>query len=174
MIAVISANRGELVMVLVLECIVICFILFVPCVVVIANGVHNGAFLFEKDVQERVVEMGLVTKEQLSRNKKLFKIISLTVMISFVIWAVYGINGARGFLNPFLQIYALAMAEGLFDRFFIDTFWVGHTKAWTIPGTEDLKPYIPKKTLIAKWLIVIVGSSAIAAALAGIMMLFFK
>lgn len=56
-------------MVLVLECIVICFILFVPCVVVIANGVHNGAFLFEKDVQERVVEMGLVTKEQLSRNK---------------------------------------------------------------------------------------------------------
>ena len=53
-------------MVLVLECIVICFILFVPCVVVIANGVHNGAFLFEKDVQERVVEMGLITKEQLS------------------------------------------------------------------------------------------------------------
>jgi len=116
-------------MVLFLECIVICFILFVPCVVVIANGVHNGAFLFEKDVQERVVEMGLITKEQLSRNKKLFKIISLTVMISFVIWAVYGINGARGFLTPFLQIYALSMAEGLFDRFFIDTFWVGHTKA---------------------------------------------
>ena len=54
------------------------------------------------------------------------------------------------------------------------TAWVGHTKAWTIPGTEDLKPYIPKKTLIAKWLIVIVGSPAIAAALAGIMMLLFK
>ena len=21
--------------------------------------------------------------------------------------------------------------------------WVGHTKAWIIPGTEDLRPYIP-------------------------------
>ena len=36
------------------------------------------------------------------------------------------------------------MIEGLFDRFFIDWFWVGKTKAWLIPGTEDLMPYIPK------------------------------
>ena len=42
-------------MVLILECIVVCFILFVPCVIVIANGIHNGAFLFERVVQERVV-----------------------------------------------------------------------------------------------------------------------
>ena len=48
-------------MILILECIVICFILFLPCVVVIANGIHNGAFLFEKDVQERVIQMGLIT-----------------------------------------------------------------------------------------------------------------
>ena len=48
-------------MVLILECIVICFILFLPCVVVIANGIHNGAFLFEKDVQDRVIQMGFIT-----------------------------------------------------------------------------------------------------------------
>lgn len=48
-------------MVLILECIVVCFILFVPCVIVIANGIHNGAFLFERDVQERVVKMGLIS-----------------------------------------------------------------------------------------------------------------
>lgn len=53
----------------------------------------------------------------------------MVVMIAFVLWAVYGINGARGFITPFLQIYALTMAEGLFDRFFIDAYWVGHTKA---------------------------------------------
>ena len=161
-------------MILVLECIVICFILFLPCVVVIANGIHNGAFLFEKDVQERVIQMGLITKEEIDRNRKLFKISTLVVMIAFVLWAVYGINGARGFITPFLQIYALVMAEGLFDRFFIDAYWVGHTKAWTIPGTEDLKPYIPKKTLIIKWLIVIVGNPLIAAFLAGIMFPFVR
>jgi len=161
-------------MILVLECIVICFILFLPCVVVIANGIHNGAFLFEKDVQERVIQMGLITKEKIDRNRKLFKICTMVVMIAFVLWAVYGINGARGFITPFLQIYALTMAEGLFDRFFIDAYWVGHTKAWTIPGTEDLKPYIPKKTLIIKWLIVIVGNPLIAAFLSGIMFLFVR
>lgn len=160
-------------MVLILECIVICFILLVPCVIVIANGVHNGVFLYEKDVQERVVKMGLITEEKIRRNMKLFKCITMPVMIAFVLWAVYGINGARGFLTPFVQIYVLAMAEGLFDRFFIDTYWVGHTKAWTIPGTEDLKPYIPKKTLIVKWLVVIIGNPLIAAVLAGIMMPFF-
>jgi len=41
-------------------------------------------------------------------------------------------------------------------------------------GTEDLKPYIPKKTLIIKWMTVVVGNPVIAAALAGIMMLFVK
>ena len=160
-------------MVLILECIVICFILLVPCVIAIANGVHNGVFLYEKDVQERVVKMGLITEEKIRRNMKLFKCITMPVMIAFVLWAVYGINGARGFLTPFVQIYVLAMAEGLFDRFFIDTYWVGHTKAWTIPGTEDLKPYIPKKTLIVKWLVVMIGNPLIAAVLAGIMMPFF-
>lgn len=156
-------------MVLILECLVICFILLVPCVVAIANGIHNAAFLFERDVQDRVVEMGLVTRERLDRNKKAFKFITLLVMAAFALWAVYGINGARGFWQPFWQIYALTMAEGLFDRFFIDWYWVGHTKAWTIPGTEDLKPYIPRKALIVKWAITIVGNPVIAAAIAGIM-----
>ena len=160
-------------MVLILECIIICFILLVPCVVSIANGVEQAAFLFEVDVQDRVVEMGLVTRERLRRNQKIFKSATLLVMLAFAIWAVYGINGARGFWAPFWQIYALAMAEGLFDRFFIDWYWVGHTKAWTIPGTEDLKPYIPGKTLIKKWVIIIIGNPLIAAALAGIMLLFF-
>ena len=39
---------------------------------------------------------------------------------------------------------------GLFDRFFIDMYWVEHTKAWDIPKTEELKPYIPKKMKIVK------------------------
>ena len=84
-------------MTLVLECMVICFILLIPCVVAIANGVEQAAFLFEKDVQDRVVQMGLVTQERLNRNRKTFKLATLTVMVAFVLWAVYGVNGARGF-----------------------------------------------------------------------------
>ena len=161
-------------MTLILECVVICFILLVPCVIAIANGVEQAAFLFEKDVQNRVVRMGLVTRERLNRNRRVFKLAAMTVMVAFVIWAVYGVNGARGFWQPFRQILVLAMAEGLFDRFFIDWYWVGHTKEWTIPGTEDLKPYIPRKTQIVKWAVVIIGNPIIAAVLAGLMLPFFK
>lgn len=51
---------------------------------------------------------------------------------------------------------------GLFDRFFIDWYWVEHTKAWNIPNTEDLKPYIPKKMKIVKWVGTIVGFGIIS------------
>lgn len=94
------------------------------------------------------------------------------MILSLVLMGGAVIAGAHDGMQEdfgFWQIYVLAMAEGLFDRFFIDTYWVGHTRAWTIPGTEDLKPYIPRKTLIVKWAVVIVGNPLIAAVIAGIM-----
>ena len=58
---------------------------------------------------------------------------------------------------------------GLFDRFFVDWYWVEHTKAWDIPNTEELKPYIPTKMKIVKWLGTIVGFAIIALIIALIM-----
>jgi S-adenosylmethionine synthetase len=57
------------------------------------------------------------------------------------------------------------------DRLVIDGYWVGHTKAWEIPGTEDMKPYIDRKDKIGKWLFGTVGFAAISAVLSGIMAL---
>jgi hypothetical protein len=62
----------------------------------------------------------------------------------------------------------ILLIQGLFDRFFIDWYWVDHTKAWIIPGTEDLRPYIPKKTLIGKWISTLVVNPLIAAIAAGV------
>ena len=60
----------------------------------------------------------------------------------------------------------------LIDRFVIDEWWVGHTSAWDIPGTEDLKPYITARDKCAKWFFGTVGMAVIAAILAGIMTIF--
>ena len=57
----------------------------------------------------------------------------------------------------------------LIDRFLIDGYWVGHTNAWTIPGTEDLKPYITAKDKAKKWLFGTVGMAVIAMVLAAMM-----
>ena len=60
----------------------------------------------------------------------------------------------------------------LIDRFLIDGYWVEHTNAWSIPGTEDLKPYITASDKGKKWLFGTVGMAVIAAALSGAMMIF--
>ncbi len=90
----------------------------------------------------------------------------------FVPAMVYFINQARGFTDLFWQMTAVFMIEGLFDRFFIDWYWVGKTKAWIIPGTEDLLPYIPKNTVIKKWTVTIIGYPVLAAILSAVMSLF--
>lgn len=85
---------------------------------------------------------------------------------------VYTVNGARGFGEGFWQILLILLVLNLIDRLLIDDFWVGHTKMWTIPGTEDLKPYIPSSVKRKKWLFGTLGMAVIAAVLAGVMTLF--
>lgn len=83
----------------------------------------------------------------------------------------YFINGARSFVEFFIQILVIFMIDGLFERIFIDWFWVGKTKAWIIPGTEDLMPYVPKKTMIRKCAGTLIVFPLLAAILAYIMSL---
>ena len=87
---------------------------------------------------------------------------------------VYAVNGARGFLSGFWQLLAILSIMNLIDRFLIDDWWVGHTKAWTIPGTEDLKPYITAADKRKKWAFGTIGMAAISAVLAGIMALILR
>ena len=79
----------------------------------------------------------------------------------------YGINGATGFCNGFLQMLGILMISGLFDRIFIDWWWVRRTKAWVIPGTEDLRLYIYGKTLIKKWVGTLIGFQYLQPSLHG-------
>lgn len=159
-------------MILLMEGIVMCFVLVMYCVVGIRNGPVDLVCLYEQDVQDRVVELGLVTKKQIQKQFLVSSIILFIPLFTLVPYMVYGINGVTNFTEGFLQMTVILVIMGLFDRFFIDWYWVGHTKAWLIPGTEDLMPYIPKKVLIRKWVGTIVGYPIIAAILAGIMMLF--
>jgi hypothetical protein len=69
-------------------------------------------------------------------------------------------------MEGFIQLLTVYMICNLFDRLFIDWYWVGHTKAWIIPGTEDLMPYIPKHTVIRKWVISMIMYPLFAAILA--------
>ena len=86
----------------------------------------------------------------------------------YILMCVYGINGARDFWSGFWQMFVILSVMNLMDRFLVDDYWVGHTKAWTIPGTEDLRPYINSEDKRKKWIGGTVGMAVISAVLAGI------
>ena len=157
----------------ILEGLAMSFWLLLVCVVGIANGPVNLVCFYEQDVQERVVELGLTTSEDIKRHG-LYVSIALFVPVLVVVPAlVYLVNGVNGFWDAFVQMLAVYLIMGLFDRLFIDWWWVGHTKAWFIPGTEDLMPYIPIRALARKWGATVVLYPLAAAAIAGLMTLIF-
>ena len=158
-------------MIILLEGIVMCFLLLITCVIGIANGPVGLVVLYEKDVQDRVVELGYTTKEKIKKSFIITSIALFVPMIILVPFMVYYINGATSFIDGFLQMTIILWIMGLFDRFFIDWYWVGRTKAWTIPNTEELQPYIPRNVLIRKWLGTIIAYPIFAAIIAGIMTL---
>ena len=50
-------------MMIIMEGIVMCFALLLVCVIGISNGPIGLVLLYENDVQKRVIELGLITKE---------------------------------------------------------------------------------------------------------------
>jgi len=144
------------------------------CVAGIANGAHNMAFFYDQEVQDRAVESGLITKEAIARNKKRFVYAGILPYFIYAIVCVYVINKAKGFIEPFVQLTAILLIEGIMDRCFIDWYWVNHSKAWIIAGTEDLRPYIKRKNWISKLLGTFIGFPLIAAIICGIISLLWK
>ncbi|MBR6524704.1 MAG: hypothetical protein IKT57_01890 [Clostridia bacterium] len=153
------------------EALAMCFILLITCVIAIANGAKGGIALYEEDVQERAVALGYTTKAKIRKNLVILSAAMFIPVFTLVPLMVYCINGAASFIDAFWQMTAILWIMGLFDRLFIDWYWVGHTKAWHIPGTEDLKPYIPRSALLVKWLFTLLGFPLISASIAGIISL---
>ena len=144
-------------------------LLVLVCAVGIRKGAVGMVHLYSPAVQQRCVTLELTTHAKIRRNALIFKAVCVPGYIAYVLVCVYAFNGARSFVQGFWQLLVILSVMNLIDRFLIDGYWVEHTNAWTIPGTEDLKPYITAKDKQKKWLFGTVGMAVIAAVLAGIM-----
>ena len=160
-------------------------LLILVCAIGIRKGAVGMVHLYSPEVQERCVTLGLTTHAKIKRNALIFKavcvpgyiayvLVCVPGYIAYVLVCVYALNGAKGFVQGFWQLLVILSVMNLIDRFGVDGYWVGHTNAWEIPGTEDLKPYITAKDKQKKWLFGTIGMAVISAALAAIMMLFMK
>ena len=159
---------------LILEGLGLGFLLYLICAIGIRNGAIGMVHLYDQKVQERVVQLGLTTAEEVRKRSVLFRSLCLPGYLIYVLICVYVINGARGFFEGFWQGFVILFIMNLIDRFLIDEYWVGHTKAWIIPGTEDLRPYITAEDKKKKWIMGTAGMALLAAILSGIMALILK
>lgn len=150
------------------EGLILGILLIAVCAIGIRNGAVGMVHLYHQDVKDRCVQMGLTTHEKINKNSKRFKIICIPGYVLYILACVYGVNGARDFRSGFWQMFVILSVMNLMDRFLVDDWWGGHTKAWTIPGTEDCKPYITGEDKRKKWLMGTVGMAVISAVLAGI------
>ena len=144
-------------------------LLTLVCAVGIRKGAVGMVDLYSPEVQKRCVKLGLTTHAKIRRHALIFKAVCVPGYIAYVLVCVYAVNGAKGLVQGFWQLLVILSVMNLIDRFLIDGYWVGHTNAWTIPGTENLKPYITAKDKQKKWLFGTMGMAVIAAVLAGIM-----
>ena len=154
---------------LILEGLGLGFLLYLICAMGVRNGAIGMVHLYDRKVQERVVELGLTTAEQIRKRSIWFRSLCLPRYLIYVLICVYMINGTRGFFEGFWQGFVILFIMNLIDRFLIDEYWVGHTKDWIIPGTEDLRPYITAKDKKKKWIMGTAGMALLAAILSGIM-----
>ena len=157
-----------------LEGLVLGALLVLLCVVGIRKSPVDMVYLYPPEVRERCVKLGLTTQNKIKRDRAIFKAICIPGYIIYTLFCVYAINDTRGFLAGFWQIAAILFITNLIDRFLVDEYWVGRTKAWVIPGTEDLQPYISLRDKGIKWLFGTVGVAVLAAILSGIATVFTR
>ena len=143
-------------------------LLVAVCAIGIRRGAVGMVHLYDQKVQERCIALGLTTKEKIKRNSLYFKALCVPGYLAYVLICVYAINGAKTFWGGFWQCFVILSVMNLIDRLGIDDYWVEHTGAWVIQGTEDLMPYIKKADKQKKWLFGTVGMVVISLILAGI------
>ncbi len=114
------------------------------------RGPIGGVFFYPKVIQNRVMELNLITEKEL-KNRRLYAYILLIAwMIIIPMIMIVFINGARTYIDCCMQFCILFLGAEFYDWLFIDTIWVALSDWWIIPGTEDLLDTW-HSTSIKKW-----------------------
>jgi hypothetical protein len=152
--------------VIILQLILFCALFALMVKLAVRNDALNALYFYPKPVQERVYDLGLTDRETVARKRKRFMIPFMIVMLCALLLIIGLWNGIRDFWPAYFQALLFLEVMNWFDGIVIDRLWVGHSKLWIIPGTEDI-PFVQtwkqvfKKRMILT-LIWIVGAAVVA------------
>lgn len=102
------------------------------------QGVRRQLYNYPPAIQNRAIEKGITTQEEMNANAKKNKLVGILMMVVFSVFITCVVNRQFTFLDGFLQAYIFFNTFSLFDALVIDSIWFCHSKWWVIPGTEDM------------------------------------
>ena len=156
-----------------LQLLLFCALFTLMVKIAVGSSPLNGLYFYPKPVQERAYALGLTDREKVSRKRRRFMIPFFLVMAAALVLIVGLWNGICTFWPAYWQALLFLEVMNWYDGVVIDRLWVGHSRFWIIPGTEDMPfvqtwPQVLEKRGILT-LIWLIG----AAVVAGIVVLLF-
>lgn len=139
----------------------------------VLGGALDGLYFYPKPVQERAIEIGLTTRETIAKKRRNFMILFYLVMLTALLLIIGLWNRVDSFKTAYLQALLFLEVMNWYDGIVIDKLWVGHSRFWIIPGTEDL-PFVQTwKQVLKKRCILSLIWIAGAVIVAGLVVLIF-
>ena len=152
-----------------LQLILFCTLFTLMVKLAVGNNALNALYFYPKPVQERVYELGLTDRKTVAKKRKRFMIPFFLVMLAALLFIIGLWNGVRDFWPAYGQALLFLEVMNWYDGFVIDRLWVGHSRLWIIPGTEDI-PFVQtwKQVFTKRGILSIIwgAGAAIAAGLA--------
>ena len=138
---------------IILQLVLFCALFTLMVKIAVGNNALNGLYFYPKPVQEKAYELGLTDRETVAKKRKLFMTAFFAVMAAALISIIRVWNGIQSFWTAYLQALIFLEVMNWYDGIVIDRLWVGHSRFWVIPGTEEIPfvqtwPQISKKRVI--------------------------
>ena len=151
---------------IVLQLVLFCALFTLMVKIGVGNNALNGLYFYPKRVREKVYALGLTDRETVARRRKRFMIAFFAVMAAALLLIIRVWNGIQSFWAAYRQALLFLEVMNWYDGIVIDRLWVGHSRFWVIPGTEEIPfvqtwPQVLKKRGILT-LIWIAGAAVIA------------
>ena len=151
---------------IVLQLVLFCALFTLMVKIGVGNNALNGLYFYPKPVQEKVYELGLTDRETVAKKRKVFMIAFFAVMAAALILIIRVWNGIQSFWAAYWQALLFLEVMNWYDGIVIDRLWVGHSRFWVIPGSEEIPfvqtwPQVLKKRGILT-LIWIAGAAIVA------------
>ena len=136
-------------MILLLQLILYCLLFTAMVRYTVRGGAVNGLYFYPKAVQERAFEIGLTDRETVKKQRKQFMTLFYIVMLTALVLIILLWNHISDFKTACLQALLFLEVMNIYDGIVIDKLWVGHSKFWILPGTEDI-PFVQTWGQVAK------------------------